>query len=126
MLRVSDADWELALLYRGQPDWDAAHSVLGPAADSSAVVVSSSELKSMYYLHRSDVLLSVDLLGDPRKPGAEFSTFRKLARPVVSTDSVARRAARVLPDRPARWPSTGSGEHRGEFSRRSPITSRRR
>jgi 4-amino-4-deoxy-L-arabinose transferase-like glycosyltransferase len=85
MLRTSDADWQLALLYRGQPDWDAAAPVLGPAADSSAVLVSTSELKSLYYLHRLDVLLSVDYLGDPRHPGAQFSTFRKLAKPVVST-----------------------------------------
>jgi hypothetical protein len=97
MLRVSDADWQLELLYRGQPDWDAAYSVLGPAADSAAVVVSSSELKSMYYLHRSDVLLSVDLLGDPRKPGAEYSTFRKLARPVVSTEASLKELRACFP-----------------------------
>jgi hypothetical protein len=87
MLRQSDAEWQLALLYRGQPDWDAAHPILAAQADSAAVVISSSELKSMYYLHRSDVLLSVDLLGDPRKRGAEYSTFAKLVRPVVSTKS---------------------------------------
>jgi len=97
MFRVSDADWQLALLYRGQPDWDAAHSVLGPAADSAAVVVSSSELKSMYYLHRSDVLLSVDLLGDPRNPGGEYSTFRKLARPVVSTEASLKELRACFP-----------------------------
>jgi len=85
MLLVKDADWQLALLYRGQPDWDAANAVLAPQVDSSAVVVSTSELKSLYYLHRADVLLSVDYLGDPRHPGPEFTTFRKLARPVVST-----------------------------------------
>jgi 4-amino-4-deoxy-L-arabinose transferase-like glycosyltransferase len=85
MLRESDAEWELALLYRGQPDWVAARPVLGPQADSAAVVISSSELKSFYYLHRADVLLSVDYLGDPRTPGPEFSIFRKLGRPVVST-----------------------------------------
>ena len=85
MFRESDAEWQLAQLYRGQPDWDAAHPVLGPESDSAALVISSSELKSLYYLHRVDVLLSVDYLGDPRKPGPEFTTFRKLARPVVST-----------------------------------------
>jgi len=85
MLRTSDADWQLALLYRGQPDWDAAHPVLGPEVDSASVVISTSELKSLYYLHRLDVLLSVDYLGDPRHPGAQFSNFRKLAKPVVST-----------------------------------------
>lgn len=85
MLRTSDADWQLALLYRGQPDWDAAHPVLGPAADSASVVISTSELKSLYYLHRLDVLLSVDYLGDPHHPGAQFSSFRKLDKPVVST-----------------------------------------
>lgn len=85
MLLVSDGDWKLALLYRGQPDWDAAHAVLGPQVDSSAIVISSSELKSLYYLHRADVLLSVDYLGDPRNPGPEFTVFRKLARPVIST-----------------------------------------
>ncbi|MEO6209995.1 MAG: glycosyltransferase family 39 protein [Gemmatimonadaceae bacterium] len=83
MLRSSDADWQLALLYRGEPDWDAAHATLAPAVDSAAVVISSSELKSLYYLHRADVLLSVDYLGNPRKP--EYFVFRKLARPVVST-----------------------------------------
>jgi 4-amino-4-deoxy-L-arabinose transferase-like glycosyltransferase len=85
MMLVSDADWQLALLYRGQPDWVAAHVVLGPQVDSSAIVISTSELKSLYYLHRADVLLSVDYLGDPRHPGPEYSVFRKLARPVVST-----------------------------------------
>ncbi|MEO8879448.1 MAG: glycosyltransferase family 39 protein [Gemmatimonadaceae bacterium] len=83
MLRTSDADWQLALLYRGEPNWDAAHAVLAPAAESAAVVISSSELKSLYYLHRADVLLSVDYLGNPRKQ--EYFVFRKLARPVVST-----------------------------------------
>jgi 4-amino-4-deoxy-L-arabinose transferase-like glycosyltransferase len=85
MMLIKDADWQLALLYRGQPDWDAANAVLAPQVDSSAVVVSTSELKSLYYLHRADVLLSVDYLGDPRHPGPEFTMFRKLARPVVST-----------------------------------------
>ena len=85
MLSESDANWQLPQLYRGQPDWDAAHQVLGPESDSAGVVISSSELKSLYYLHRADVLLSVDYLGDPRKPGPEFTIFRKLARPVVST-----------------------------------------
>ncbi|MEP7066960.1 MAG: glycosyltransferase family 39 protein [Gemmatimonadota bacterium] len=85
MMLVSDADWQLALLYRGQPDWDAANAMLRPQVDSSAVVISSSELKSLYYLHRLDVLLSVDYLGDPRHPGPEYTVFRKLARPVVST-----------------------------------------
>ncbi|MDQ2929248.1 MAG: glycosyltransferase family 39 protein [Gemmatimonadota bacterium] len=83
MLRTSDADWQLALLYRGEPDWDAAHATLAPAADSAAVVISSSELKSLYYLHRADVLLGVGYLDSPRKP--EYFIFRKLARPVVST-----------------------------------------
>jgi hypothetical protein len=85
MLRTRDADWQLALLYRGQPDWDAARPVLAPQVDSSAIVISTSELKSLYYLHRVDVLLSVDYLGDPRHPGPEFTTFRKLNRPVIST-----------------------------------------
>jgi len=85
MMLVSDADWQLALLYRGQPDWDAAHAVLGPQVDSSAVVISTSELKSLYYLNRADVLLSVDYLGDPRHPGPEYTIFPKLKRPVVST-----------------------------------------
>ena len=97
MLRESDADWQLALLYRGQPDWDAAHPVLGAETDSAAVVISSSELKSMYYLHRSDVLLSVDLLGDPRQPGPEYSTFRKLARPVVSTEASLKELRACFP-----------------------------
>ena len=85
MMLVSDADWQLGLLYRGQPDWNAANAVLSAQVDSAAVVISTSELKSLYYLHRTDVLLSVDYLGDPRHPGPEFTLFPKLARPVVST-----------------------------------------
>ena len=88
MLRTSDANWQLALLYRGQPDWDAAHRALAPQVDSSAIVISTSELKSLYYLHRVDVLLSVDYLGDPRHPGPEFTMFRKLNRPVISTTAL--------------------------------------
>jgi hypothetical protein len=97
MLRESDAEWQLAQLYRGQPDWDAALPVLGPASDSASVLISSSELKALYYLHRSDVLLSVDYLGDPRKPGPEFTSFRKLARPVVSTVASLRRLRACFP-----------------------------
>ncbi|MBA2684592.1 MAG: hypothetical protein H0U66_08900 [Gemmatimonadaceae bacterium] len=97
MLRESDAAWQLPQLYRGQPDWDAAHPVLGPASDSASVVISSSELKSLYYLHRADVLLSVDYLGDPRKPGPEFTMFRKLARPVVSTSASLRQLRSCFP-----------------------------
>ena len=97
MLRTSDADWQLALLYRGQPDWEAARPVLGPEADSADVVISSSELKSLYYLHRADVLLSVDYLGDPRKPGPEFSIFRKLERPVVSTTESLKQLRACFP-----------------------------
>jgi 4-amino-4-deoxy-L-arabinose transferase-like glycosyltransferase len=85
MLTVSDANWPLALLYRGQPDWEAARPVLGPQVDSAEVLIATSELKSLYYLKRLDVLLSVDYLGDPRHPGPQFTIFRKLGRPVIST-----------------------------------------
>ena len=87
MLRESDAEWQLALLYRGQPDWDLAHAVLAPEADSAAIVISAAEMKALYYLHRTDVMIGVGLLGDPRAPGQEYSLFPKLARPVVSTSA---------------------------------------
>ena len=87
MLRESDAEWQLALLYRGQPDWDLAHAVLAPEATSATIVISAAEMKALYYLHRTDVMIGVGLLGDPRAPGPEYSMFAKLARPVVSTSA---------------------------------------
>ena len=86
MMRVSDADWQLAVLYRGQPDWDAAHA--SPRAAGRQLAPSSSPRPSS---NRSTISIartcfsSVDYLGDPRHPGPEFTIFPKLARPVVST-----------------------------------------
>jgi hypothetical protein len=81
MLVRSDEAWIREIRYRGEPNWDAVAPALQSIADSSAVLVSSIELKGLYYLGRLDLLLSADYL----PPSGEFGRFRKHARNVIST-----------------------------------------
>ncbi|MDQ3810347.1 MAG: hypothetical protein M3336_08655 [Chloroflexota bacterium] len=77
--------------YRGQPDWGAARRVLEPLADSSAVLISGSDLKALYYLGRLDVILHATQLYTPIGRSPEFGLSSTVNRPVISTpESVAR------------------------------------
>jgi hypothetical protein len=87
MLTVDDADWAAPILYRGEPDWAAAAAALRTVVDSSAVIMSSSDLKAFFYLGRIDVVLSATMLGS----GPEFSIAPGLFRPAITQpESVAR------------------------------------
>ncbi|HEX7090784.1 MAG TPA: hypothetical protein VF192_11660 [Longimicrobiales bacterium] len=87
MLTVDDADWAAPILYRGEPDWAAATAALRTVVDSSAVIVSSSGLKALFYLGRVDVVLSATALGSE----PEFSIASNLLRPTIThPESVAR------------------------------------
>ena len=109
MMRVSDADWQLALLYRGQPDWEAANAVLAPQVDSSAV-------------RRLDIRAQVALLSASRGCAPERGLSRRSAAsgpgvhalsqaraPGGEHHAVARSAPRVLSPPGWCWRSTGSG-----------------
>src|SRR5690606_41225934 len=82
MLTVDDADWTAPILYRGEPDWAAAAEALRSVADSSALIVSSSDRKALYYFGRLDVTLSANELGSAFTMPPGFSTSAKMQRPV--------------------------------------------
>lgn len=91
MLTVDDADWTAPVLYRGEPDWAAAAEALRGVADSSALIVSSSDLKALYYFGRLDVILSANELGSASTMNPDFSILEKMQRPVIRhPESVAR------------------------------------
>jgi hypothetical protein len=91
MLTVDDGDWALPILYRGEPDWAAAAAELRTVVDSSAVIVSSSDLKALYYLGRIDVVLSANGLGSGPDALPEFSIASNLLRPTIQhPESMAR------------------------------------
>lgn len=95
MLTATDSEWvsppgHLGEHYRGEGDWQAARK-LAALADSVAVVVSSSDLKAIYYLDRLDYILYAGHLSDPDGPPDEFGDWAKVGRPVVSRVSSLRR-----------------------------------
>ena len=90
MLTVDDADWAAPILYRGEPDWAAAADELRTVVESSALILSSSDLKALFYLGRLDVVLSANMLGG----APEFSIAPGLLRPAIKEpESVARLVA---------------------------------
>lgn len=92
LIRGTDAEWQHDIAYRGEADWRAALPELrGPVADAD-VVISSIELKSMYYFGRQDVVLSRDY-----RAGGEFRTFWKMRRPVISTPASMRLLMSCVP-----------------------------
>ncbi|MDQ3604931.1 MAG: hypothetical protein M3418_01880, partial [Gemmatimonadota bacterium] len=97
MLTVPDSEWDMDKLYRGEPDWTSVAPILGPIADSSAVVVTSTELKALYYLGRLDVLLNANYLANQRGVAPEFAPFAKHNRPVISTPESLQRVIDCFP-----------------------------
>jgi hypothetical protein len=91
MLTVSDARWDQAFRYRGEPDWQAAAPALRAIADSVEVVVSSNDLKALYYLDRLDYTLSAFNLANTMGTLPEFGISEKTGKPVISAPgSIAR------------------------------------
>ncbi|HEY8469921.1 MAG TPA: glycosyltransferase family 39 protein [Longimicrobiales bacterium] len=91
MLTVDDRDWAAPILYRGEPDWAAAADELRTIVDSSAVIVSSSDLKALFYLGRIDVVLSANGLGSGPEALPDFSIASNVNRPTIQQpESLAR------------------------------------
>ncbi|HEX7049645.1 MAG TPA: hypothetical protein VF188_05485 [Longimicrobiales bacterium] len=82
MLTVDDQDWQISrVIYRGGADWEAALPWLRPVAEESAAVLSSSVLKSLYYLGRVDFDLSVT--GPGSWVQKEFDVGQKIPAPMI-------------------------------------------
>ena len=84
MLTVSDERWDDMYRYRGEPDWAKAAPALRAVADSVEVVVSSNDLKSLYYLDRMDYTLSAFNLTSVKGNLPEFGIAEKTGMPVIS------------------------------------------
>jgi len=84
MLTVSDADWSYDRLYRGEPNWAAVRDEIAPIRTDETVIVSSSDLKALYYLERLDYILSRDQISSGLNPGPEFSRAWKTGRMRIS------------------------------------------
>ena len=72
-------------MYRGDTDWGAASRRLRALADSAELVISSADVKSVYYVGRLDATLTATLLWgrDGRRP--EFNASPQTGRPTIST-----------------------------------------
>ena len=84
MLTVSDERWDDMYRYRGEPDWAKAAPALRAVADSVEVVVSSNDLKALYYLDRMDYTLSAFNLTHVKGNLPEFGISEKTGLPVIS------------------------------------------
>ena len=72
------------------PDWSAAAPTLKNLAESATVVISSAELKPLFFIGRQDVELSATQLYDVGKDAPQFSIQRKYHLPVISTPDALR------------------------------------
>jgi hypothetical protein len=83
MLCYSDARWPDPHRYRGFADWKSATETLKPIVEKSSVVLTSCDVKALYFLGRSDFLISVTILDDT-DTGKEFGLDPRTGRPVIS------------------------------------------
>ncbi|HEX5437649.1 MAG TPA: glycosyltransferase family 39 protein [Gemmatimonadaceae bacterium] len=97
MLAPASGDPSNPKPFRGKSDWAAASARLHVLSDSSAVLVSSSDLKPLYYLHRLDFILQRDHLYSMAGWAPEFTLYRSVKRPVVSTPQSLQRIVSCYP-----------------------------
>lgn len=83
MMVRPDSEWRVKHPYRGFPDWAAASDTLKPMAEQADVFLTSSGVKSLYYLGRLDYDVSVTLRYET-KTKAEFGIDPRTGRPVIS------------------------------------------
>ncbi len=93
LLTVPSSAWSVARWYRGSPDWTSARPAIGSLLEEVDVVVSSSQIKTIYELGRTDVSLSRTELydADPDSPPPEFWIYPTTGRPVISTPGSVER-----------------------------------
>ena len=86
MVLGSDATWPFEVRYRGEADWAGVAEDLGGRAREVDIVITSTELKALYFLDRNDLILSVNYLG--REPSGEmrapFSRNWKSDTPMIA------------------------------------------
>jgi hypothetical protein len=93
LLTVSSANWSGEPWYRGHTDWTAARPTLEPLLEDIDVVVSSSQIKTIYELGRTDISLSRTELYDAGRNELppEFWIYPITGRPVISTPGSVER-----------------------------------
>lgn len=84
MLCQPDAKWSMPQHYRGFADWQAAAMILKPLAQESDAVITSCNVKSLYFLGRSDYELSVTARAEA-KENKEFGIDPRTGNPTIST-----------------------------------------
>ena len=92
---VQGKEWSPPPYYRGEhlrghSDWEAARPLLEPISDSVQVVIGEPDLKMLHYLGELDFILYAGHLAgvtDGGRPtlSPEFSVFRKVGRPTISS-----------------------------------------
>lgn len=92
MLLGKDGDWSLVPRYRGESDWPHAQSTLRALADDVDVIISSSELKALYYLGRLDFDLVPEEFGWSGNRTPEHPFSEKSGRAWVATEESLRQA----------------------------------
>jgi 4-amino-4-deoxy-L-arabinose transferase-like glycosyltransferase len=97
MLAPASPDDMASRPFRGQSDWGSASAQLLPIADTVAVVVASSDMKSIYYLGRVDFILEAQRLFIEGRWWPEFTIDEKVARPSISTPESLRRITECVP-----------------------------
>ena len=85
MVVGDDAGWPFDVLYRGEADWRGVAEDLGREIREASAVVTSTELKAVYFLGRNDVILSANYLGvtEEGEPREAFSRNWKTDVPMM-------------------------------------------
>jgi hypothetical protein len=95
ILTVPSSEWSGEPWYRGSTDWAATRPELDSLLQGVDIVVSSSEIKTLYELGRTDVSLSrtelVDAAGFGADPAPEFWQYPITGRRVISSPASVRR-----------------------------------
>lgn len=96
LLTRSDADWVGGSGYRGHANWAAAVPTLTPWVKGSAVVLTSSALKALYYFGRYDFEINASNLRETESKH-EFSVDPRTGHPVVGDAEAVRRILACYP-----------------------------
>lgn len=85
MVAGDDAAWPFEIRYRGESDWRGVAADLGHRIEEVSVVLTSTELKALYFLGRNDLILSANYLGrdEHGSPREAFSRNWKTDRPMI-------------------------------------------
>ncbi len=99
MVAGDDADWPFDIRYRGEADWRGVSHDLGDRIEAVSVVLTSTELKAVYFLGRNDLIVSANYLGRSQDglPREAFSRNWKTDRPMVAHPSSIKLVVQCRP-----------------------------